>query len=117
MNRVNPDHSWIEEFPSAITVCDDKGIIVAMNETSRLNFSKKGGGALIGSSLFDCHPESANKKIRKMLKEEIPQTYFLENKGRKRLVHQSPWYNNKKFAGLVETIIDLSGDIQIRKRN
>jgi transcriptional regulator with PAS, ATPase and Fis domain len=117
MNEGKSAHNWIEEFPSAITVCDNKGIIVAMNEASRLNFSKRGGGTLIGTSLFDCHPEAANKIIRKMLHKETPQTYITENKGRKRLVHQSPWYKNKEFAGLVETIIDLYGEIQTRKRN
>lgn len=110
-------HKWFEEYPSPITVCDTDGIIVAMNQASRLNFEKRGGGALVGTSLFDCHPETANQKIRKMLQKETPHTYILENKGRRRLVHQSPWYNDGKLAGLVETIVDISTEIEVQKRN
>ena len=110
-------YNWQELYPSSITVCDVHGVIVAMNSASRKNFSSRGGGALIGTSLFDCHPETANNIIRKMLHSQQPQTYIVEKKGRKRLVHQAPWYKHGDFAGLVETTIDLAGDIQVRKRN
>ena len=117
MSGKKNNHDWIEEFPSAITVCDVDGNIIAMNQASCRNFQKKGGETLIGSRLFDCHPEAANKKIRKLLQTETQQIYILENKGRKRLVHQSPWFINNEIAGLVETIIDISGEIEIRKKN
>ena len=108
---------FFEYHPSSITVCDTEGIIVAMNAASRDNFLKRGSGKLIGTSLFECHPESANNTIRHLLSTESSQTYITENKGRKRLIHQGPWYNNGIMAGLVETIIDLSGEIEVRKRN
>lgn len=117
MNGDASGYGWIEEFPSPITVCDTDGIIIAMNKASCSNFQARGGAALIGTSLFACHPEEANKKIRKMLQKETAQTYIVENNDGKKLVHQSPWYRNRKFAGLVETIIDLPGEIAVRKRN
>jgi len=112
-----PMHEWVEEFPSPITVCDVHGIIVAMNSASRLNFAQQGGEALIGTSLFDCHPADSNKIIRKMLQKEFAQTYITENKGKKRLVNQSPWYKDGILAGLVETIVDIPGDVEVRKRS
>ena len=117
MREEMPIQEWVEEFPSAITVCDVRGKIVSMNKASRLNYAKRGGESLIGTSLFDCHSEASNKIIRKMLQKEIDQAYFTENKGKKRLVHQAPWFNNGISAGLVETIVDLPGDIEVRKRS
>ena len=117
MFKKDVEYDWSQLYPSAITVCDVHGVIVAMNSASRKNFSKYGGGDLIGTSLFDCHPEAANIKIRKMLHSQQAETYIVENKGKKRLIHQAPWYNHGEFAGLVETSIDLAGDIHERKRN
>ncbi len=117
MKKSISDVSYFEQYPSSITVCDTEGIIVAMNGASRDNFSRKGGGRLIGTSLYDCHPEPANIKILEMMHHEEAQTYITENKGRKRLIHQAPWYNNGVLAGLMETIIDISGEIEVRKRN
>ena len=52
-----------------------------------------------------------------MLHSQKAETYIVERKGRKRLIHQAPWYKNKEFAGLMETIIDLADDIEERKRS
>jgi len=117
MFKNDVEYDWSELYPSSVTVCDVHGVIVAMNSASRKNFSSYGSGSLIGTSLFDCHPEAANIKIRKMLHSHLAETYIVEKKGRKRLVHQAPWYKQGEFAGLVETIIDLVGNIQEYKRN
>ena len=112
MNSFN----WLESYPHCVTVCDTEGIIVAMNKASRENFKKYGGGSLIGSSLFDCHPESANTIIGHQLATETENTYITESSDKKRLISQVPWYQNNKFGGLVETIISLPGDMPIKKR-
>ncbi len=117
MDGNSPLHDWVDEFPSPVTVCDVDGKIIAMNNASCSIFSKQGGIDLIGKSLFDCHSDASGRIIRKMLLNESAQTYITENKGKKRLVHQAPWYEKGKFAGLVETIIDLSVDIEVRKRS
>jgi len=117
MFKNDVEYDWSELYPSAVTVCDVHGVIVAMNSASRKNFSNYGSESLVGTSLFDCHPEAANIKIRKMLRTHQAETYIVEKKGRKRLVHQAPWYKQGEFAGLVETIIDLVGDIREHKRN
>jgi hypothetical protein len=55
--------AWVQEFPGAVTVCDRDGIILAMNNKSARTFENDGGAALIGSSLFGCHPEPARTKL------------------------------------------------------
>ncbi len=108
--------NWIASYPHCVTVCDVEGKIIAMNAVSRENFKKYGGEKLIGSSLFDCHPESANTIIRKQLDTELDNTYITQSSDRKRLISQVPWYDGDAFGGMVETIIELPFDIPIKKR-
>jgi len=105
---------WIEAYPHCVTVCDTRGVIIAMNNASRENFKKYGGAKLIGASLFDCHPESANAIIHNQLAEQTGNTYITESTDKKRLISQVPWYRNNKFGGMVETIINLPQDISIK---
>jgi transcriptional regulator with PAS, ATPase and Fis domain len=107
---------WITSYPHCVTVCDATGIIIAMNEASQLNFNKYGGKKLIGSSLFDCHPEPANAIIRNQLAEKKGNTYITESADKKRLISQQPWFDGQTFGGLVETIIDLPLDLPVKKR-
>ena len=107
---------WMEAYPHCVTVCDTQGTIIAMNGASQDNFKKYGGGKLIGSSLFDCHPEPANEIIRNQLTGQTGNTYITESTDKKRLVSQVPWYRDNEFGGLVETIIDIPQEIKIKKR-
>ena len=116
MNKKKEDFDWMEDYPAAVTVCDNKGIIIAMNRRSIEQFRKQGGAELIGSSLFDCHPESANTIIRNQLKTQKPNVYITESKSGRRLIQQVPWYKNGVFAGLVETTGSITGDIPVKQR-
>ena len=113
----SPTFDWAEHYPAAISVCDIEGTIVAMNRLASEIFAEDGGEKLIGSSLFACHPEPANIMIRKMLREQRTNTYFTEKNGRRKLVHQAPWYDRGRFAGLVETVIVLSPEIATKQRS
>lgn len=108
---------WVENYPAAVSVCDTQGIIIAMNRLAMDNFSKQGGEALIGTSLFACHPEPANSIIRKLLQEQTGNTYFTEKNGVRKLVHQAPWYHEGRFAGLTETIIALPDQVPTKQRS
>ncbi len=107
---------WIASYPHCVTVCDSQGIIIAMNEVSRENFKKYGGKDLMGSSLFDCHPPSANTIIREQLASQTGNTYITKSNDRTRLINQQPWYRDSSFGGLVETIIELPPDVFTKKR-
>lgn len=101
------EHTWVDEFPAAITVCDEQGIIVAMNERAARNYAKEGGGALIGTSVLDCHPEPARTKLAQLLRHPHRNVYTIEKNGVKKLIYQSPWYRNGQFAGLVELSLEI----------
>lgn len=114
--KENTAFDWVEDYPAAVTVCDDKGIILAMNRLSIEQFRKWGGEKLIGSSLFDCHPESANTLIKKQLQSQKPNVYITQSKSGRRLVQQVPWYRDGVFAGLVETTGPVAGEIPVKQR-
>lgn len=101
------EHTWVDEFPAAITVCDEHGIIVAMNERAAQTFAKEGGRALIGKSVLDCHPEPARTNLAQLLQNQQKNVYTIEKDGVKKLIYQSPWYRAGKFAGLVELSLEI----------
>ena len=105
METIN--FNWVKEYPSAITVCNKEGEILYMNDKSCKTFEKHGGNTLMHNSLFDCHPEPANTKLKNMLLSEKSNSYTIEKNGIKKLIHQSPWYNNGEYAGFVEISIEL----------
>jgi len=95
-------HAWIEEVPAAITVTDAEGTIVAMNARARETFAADGGGALIGTSVLACHPDAAREKVRALLERRQANHYTITKQGRRKIVHQLPWFTDGAFAGLVE---------------
>ncbi len=98
-----PDRfAWIEELPAAVTVTDAGGTIVAMNAASCRTFAEDGGAALIGQSIFACHPEPARTKTQALFKDRQPNHYTISKNGRTKMIHQLPWYRDGQFAGFVE---------------
>jgi transcriptional regulator with PAS, ATPase and Fis domain len=98
---------WTKDFPSAITVCDREGIILYMNAKAQLTFANDGGAALIGKNLLDCHPEPSRTQLREMLTQGRSNCYTIEKNGVHKMIYQSPWYDNGKFAGLVEISMEI----------
>src|SRR5512141_215157 len=100
MEKSMNELDWVKEFPAAITVCDKEGIILEMNDKSALTFADNGGFELIGKNLFDCHkPESVNK-IKEIMKAGTSNIYTIEKKGKKKIISQSPWFENGELKGL-----------------
>jgi len=83
------------------------GMIIYMNEKSKKTFEKWGGEALMGKSLFECHGSHSAEKIRELLSTARSNTYTIEKNGTKKLIHQSPWFQNGSIAGLIEISIEL----------
>ncbi|MCI6800094.1 MAG: diguanylate cyclase [Bacteroidales bacterium] len=99
---------WSDELPFvAITICDKEGKIIDMNRRSIATYEKDGGKALIGKQLMDCHPERAKKIITQLMSEGKTNAYTIEKEGLRKLIYQSPWYENGEFAGLVEMSVVL----------
>lgn len=100
-------HSWLSEFPAAVTVCDTNGIILEMNARAIELFASDGGEKLIGTNLLDCHPEPSRTKVALLLREGKPKVYTIEKKGVKKLIYQSPWYREGVYAGIVELSMEI----------
>ena len=99
---MKDEGTWVEGLPAAITVTGADGTILGMNARSRETFAKDGGGALVGRSVFDCHPEPARSKTRRLYEDREPNHYTIRKDGRRKIVHQVPWYRDGVFAGIVE---------------
>jgi len=99
--------NWIDEFKGSITICDREGIVVYMNERSKMQFAKSDEVVLIGKSLIDCHPEPARSVLKKMLADASPNSYTIEKKGIHKMIHQTPWIENGEFRGVVELSYEI----------
>ena len=106
-----PTHTWIKEFPAAITVCDAAGIILEMNDKAAKTFEKDGGDQLIGSNMFDCHPDPARGKVERLLAAKAKNVYTIEKNGINKLIYQSPWYNDGEYAGFVELSLEIPSEM------
>lgn len=100
-------NEWVKEFPGAVTVSDIDGNIIEMNDKACKTFENNGGKNLIGSSLFDCHMEESNKKIRELLAGGEPNVYTIEKNGVKKLIFQTPWFTENKIMGVVELSLEI----------
>jgi len=101
------EHDWIQEFPAALTVCDADGIILEMNDKAAKTFESDGGYALIGKNMLDCHPGLSRIKTEQLLAAKEKNVYTIEKNGIKKLIYQSPWYKNGKYAGFVELSLEI----------
>jgi hypothetical protein len=99
--------AWVQNFPGAVTVCDPSGIILDMNTTSADHFSGEGGMNLIGTNLLDCHPEPARSKVKKMLDTQKVNIYTIEKNGVKKLVYQTPWFEEGQYSGFIELVLEI----------
>lgn len=104
---MNDSINWVRELPAAVTVCDRNGIIIEMNDKAKSTFS----GDLVGRSVLDCHPEPARAKLAELLATGKSNVYTIEKNGRKKLIYQSPWYQDGQFAGLLEMSLELPASL------
>jgi len=99
--------AWVQHFPGAITVCDPSGIILAMNDKSAENYSADGGIRLVGTNMLDCHPEPARSKLKTMLDAQQTNVYTIEKHGVKKLIYQTPWFENGQYGGFLELSVEI----------
>jgi transcriptional regulator with PAS, ATPase and Fis domain len=102
-----PEYAWVKEFPGGVTVCDTDGTILGMNDKAASIFEEDGGRALIGKNVFDCHPEPARSELQQLMEARQRNVYTIEKKGVKKLIYQSPWYQNGAYAGFIELSLEV----------
>jgi len=108
---MNAQHAWTEELGAAVTVTDASGRIVAMNAKAQATFASDGGAALIGKSVFDCHPPHAAAKTRALYETREAHHYTIAKGGQRKIIHQMPWFERGEFAGFVEISIPIPEEL------
>ncbi|MCU0275529.1 MAG: PAS domain-containing protein [Acidobacteria bacterium] len=108
--------AWLNGLDVAVTVCDRLGVIVFMNAQAARTFAADGGKALLGKTLWACHPEAAQEKIRRLLATGAANSYTIEKNGVRKLIHQAPWSENGVLSGLVEFSIVIPSELPHFKR-
>jgi transcriptional regulator with PAS, ATPase and Fis domain len=98
---------YFEEIPVAVTITDIEGKIVYMNEKSANVFKKDGGKTLLNSSVYDCHNSISQEKIQQILEENKTNAYTIEKNGIKKMIFQTPWYENNKVSGMIEFSFEI----------
>ncbi|HNW99795.1 MAG TPA: PAS domain-containing protein [Candidatus Cloacimonadota bacterium] len=99
--------SWFDNLPVAITVSDENGVIISMNDKAGKVFASDGGKALIGTNLMDCHNPHSRAIIKDMMETARTNAYTIEKKGIKKLIYQTPWFKDGQIAGLVEISMEI----------
>jgi hypothetical protein len=102
-----PANAWFKEFPAAVTICDATGLIMEMNDKAALTFAEDGGRALIGKSVFECHPEPARSQLKELMDKRQRNVYTIEKDGLKKLIYQSPWFVNGEYSGFLEISMEI----------
>ncbi|HZW37771.1 MAG TPA: hypothetical protein VFF33_00575 [Ignavibacteriaceae bacterium] len=97
----------LNEFDGSVTICGLDGTIIFMNEKAIVSFEKYGGKKLVGTNMFDCHPEDAQTKIKEIIDNKRTNAYTISKNGVKKLIFQSPWYEDGEIKGLVELSLEL----------
>jgi hypothetical protein len=103
--------NWQKSFPGAITLCNKDFIITYMNEKSILTFKEDGGEKLLGTNLLDCHKEESKKEILGIKDGEKPNVYTIEKKGVKKLIYQTPLFEDSEYSGMVELSLEIPFDM------
>jgi transcriptional regulator with PAS, ATPase and Fis domain len=98
---------YFDEIPAAVTICDVEGIIIYMNKKSATNYKKDGGKALIGKSLYDCHPGTSKDKLRALIESQKENSYSIEKNGIFKAIHQVPWFEDGDFKGIIEFSFEI----------
>ena len=103
--------NWSKYIPAAITVTDENGVIVEMNDASIAGYQKDGGAGLIGTNAIDCHEGPSLSKVKKLFEEHTLNIYTITKHGKKKLIYQAPYFVDGKFSGLVEISIPLPNEM------
>lgn len=107
---------YFQELNVAVTVCDKTGKIIDMNDKSRKIFQKPGMEELVGGNLLNCHPEPARSMLAGMLKSPETNAYTIEKNGVKKLIYQTPWYENGEYMGFIELSMEIPFEMKHKVR-
>ena len=91
---------FFKEVNLAVTITDKEGNVVYQNDSSvGVN------GDVRGKNMMGCHNERSQQIIRHLLDDAATNVYTISKKGKKKLIYQTPWYEEGIVKGLVELSI------------
>lgn len=95
---------YLENVAFAACVCDREGVVLYQNARS-----VKRDGDVVGKNLYNCHNPHSGAMIRRMMETGESNTYAIIRHGKKRLLHQTPWYEapGGEVSGLIELSVDI----------
>jgi transcriptional regulator with PAS, ATPase and Fis domain len=111
MKAMNVEPAWLDGLKVSMIVCDHEGKILFLNSTAARQYAKDGGLALVGKNLRDCHKAESSDRIARLIAKGEPNHYTITKNGRKRMVHQMPWFDGDRCAGLVEFVMDIPDEL------
>ena len=89
MELANYFRSIIDQDRCAVVICNLEHEIIYMNPTAIERYAKRGGAALVGKSLMDCHNPQSVEMIRKVVswfaqsrENNIVYTYYNEKENK-----------------------------------
>lgn len=100
MNAMEKTIDFFKGTGCAVTVCDTECNIVYQNDRS-----VEVNGDMRGKNMLGCHNERSKAIINRILTEGVSNSYTISKKGQKKIIHQTPWYNEGQIAGIVELSI------------
>ena len=103
--------TWFKHFPGAITVTDENAVIITMNDAAAETFKEEGGYDLIGRSVIDCHPPEVQDKVRQLYEDGQANVYTIQKHGKKKLIYQTPIFEDGKLTGVVELSLPLPEEV------
>ena len=95
---------------AAITVADENYCIIFMNDLAIEHYASRGGEALLGTSLFDCHNTASQAQIHQMYARHrandlIPTRYHVDKgDGLGKNILLIPVVIQNRFRGVAELI-------------
>ena len=90
----------------AVTISDNEGNVVYQNDSS-----VDVNGDVRGKNMMGCHNERSQQIIKHLLNDAATNVYTISKKGKKKLIYQTPWYEDGKTRGLIELSIVLPDEM------
>lgn len=106
------DFDFFKLINGSITVSDTKGNILYMNDKAIDSL-----GNMVGKNMIGCHNTNSQQIINCLLTDKATNVYTIEKKGVKKLIYQTPWYNEQKeLGGLIEFSFAVPFEMPHHKR-
>jgi hypothetical protein len=117
MTNLPESNTLLGGLRAAVTVADETYYIVFMNDLAVEHYATRGGEALVGTNLLDCHNADSQAQIRQMYARyragDLTPTRYHEDKGNGfgKSIVLIPLVIEDQFRGVAELIWNECSDL------